>query len=91
MKYDYENSYLRDAKKLPESLREPLQNVILSVKEAKTLKGIPNLKKLSGYKNVYRIRVGEYRIGLYVEEDTVVFTRILPRKEIYRFFRNQFI
>jgi mRNA interferase RelE/StbE len=85
MKYDYENSYLRDAKKLPESLREPLQNVILSVKD------VPNLKKLSGYKNVYRIRVGEYRIGLYVEEDTVVFTRILPRKEIYRFFRNQFI
>ena len=86
MKYDYENSYLRDAKKLPEFLREPLQNVIISVKEAQNLKDIPNLKKLSGYKNVYRIRVGEYRIGLYVEEDTIVFARILPRKEIYRFF-----
>ena len=86
MKYDYENSYLRDAKKLSESLREPLQNVILSVKEAKTLKDIPNLKKLSGYNNVYRIRIGDYRIGLYVEGDILIFARILPRKEIYRFF-----
>lgn len=86
MKYDYENSYLRDAKKLPESLREPLQNVILSVKEAKTLKDIPNLKKLSGYNNVYRIRIGDYRIGLYTEGDILIFARILPRKEIYRFF-----
>lgn len=86
MKYDYENSYLRDAKKLPESLREPLQNVILSVKEAKTLKDIPNLKKLSGYNNVYRIRIGDYRIGLYIEGDILIFARILPRKEIYRFF-----
>lgn len=86
MKYDYENSYLRDAKKLPESLREPIQNVILSVKEAKTLKDIPKLKKLSGYNNVYRIRIGDYRIGLYVEGDILIFARILPRKEIYRFF-----
>jgi mRNA interferase RelE/StbE len=86
MKYDYENSYLRDAKKLPASLREPLQNVILSVKEAKTLKDIPNLKKLSGYNNVDRIRIGDYRIGLYVEGDILIFARILPRKEIYRFF-----
>ncbi|MCP1381500.1 type II toxin-antitoxin system RelE/ParE family toxin [Runella sp. CRIBMP] len=86
MKYDYENAYLRDAKKLPEALRLLLQDVVLSVREAKTLQNIPNLKKLSGYKNAYRIRIGEYRIGLYLEGDVLVFARILPRKEIYRFF-----
>ncbi|RDB02649.1 type II toxin-antitoxin system RelE family toxin [Runella aurantiaca] len=86
MKYDYENAYLRDAQKLPEALRLLLQEVVLSVREAKTLQNIPNLKKLSGYKNAYRIRIGDYRIGLYFEGDVLVFARILPRKEIYRFF-----
>jgi mRNA interferase RelE/StbE len=62
MKYDYESAYLRDAKKLPDSVRLLLQDVVLSVREAKTLQNIPNLKKLSGYKNAYRIRIGEYRI-----------------------------
>lgn len=49
MKYDYENAYLWDAKKLPDSVRLLLQEVIFSVREAKILQNIPNLKKLSGY------------------------------------------
>ena len=89
MKYDYENSYLRDAKKAARIFERTSSKCHYfgeRSSEPQNLKDIPNLKKLSGYKNVYRIRVGEYRIGLYVEEDTIVFARILPRKEIYRFF-----
>lgn len=86
MNYEYENAYLRDAKKLPDSVIPLLQNVVFSIREAKSLQDIPNLKKLSGYKKAYRIRIGEYRIGLFVEGETLVFARILPRKEIYRFF-----
>lgn len=36
--------------------------------------------------NYYRIRVGEYRIGMAVNENTVIFVRVLNRKEIYRYF-----
>jgi len=34
----------------------------------------------------YRIRLGDYRIGLVVNEQTVVFVRFLHRREIYRYF-----
>jgi mRNA interferase RelE/StbE len=34
----------------------------------------------------YSIRIGDYRIGLALEKDTLVFVRCLHRKEIYRFF-----
>lgn len=36
--------------------------------------------------NYYRIRVGEYRIGMAVNENTAIFVRVLNRKEIYRYF-----
>ena len=34
---------------------------------------ITNLKKLQGYENAYRIRVGDYRIGLIFDGQTVLF------------------
>ncbi len=47
---------------------------------------IPNLKKMKGYKNAYRIRFGEYRIGLLFENNNIKLSRVMNRKEIYRYF-----
>ncbi len=63
-----------------------IEEIILEVKKASNLAQINNLKKLSGYQNSYRIRVGDYRIGLYVNKSTIEFARFLNRKEIYRYF-----
>jgi len=34
----------------------------------------------------FPFRVGDYRIGVIVEDDTMVFVRCLHRREIYRYF-----
>jgi len=47
---------------------------------------VSNLTKLSGSSGFYRIRVGDYRIGIAVEEDEVEFVRCLHRRDIYRYF-----
>lgn len=47
---------------------------------------IANLKKMVGTANFYRIRIGDYRIGIVVEEETVEFVRCLPRRDLYRHF-----
>ncbi|MBX6423476.1 type II toxin-antitoxin system RelE/ParE family toxin [Thermosulfurimonas sp. F29] len=44
------------------------------------------MKKLKGYKDFYRIRIGDYRIGLQIKENKIIFVRFLHRKEIYRCF-----
>ncbi len=36
--------------------------------------------------NYYRIRVGNYRIGLVLDEAEISFVRVLHRKEMYRYF-----
>ncbi len=48
---------------------------------------IEHLKKMEGFKNYYRIKQGDYRIGIKIEDDMVVFMRVLHRKDVYREFR----
>ncbi len=55
-------------------------------KEAEALAEINNLKKMQGYDSFYRIRLGEYRLGIEVFESEIIFVRFLHRKDIYKFF-----
>ena len=41
---------------------------------------------MSGPGNFYRIRVGDYRVGMVVEGNQVEFVRCLSRRDLYRFF-----
>ena len=50
------------------------------------LSQIPNLGKLKGYRNYYKIRFGDYRVGLRYEDDTLIFERVLHRKDIYKYY-----
>ena len=50
------------------------------------MRDIKNFKKLKGYKNAYRIKIGDYRIGVFIENKIVEFARVVHRKDIYRVF-----
>ena len=43
-------------------------------------------KKLKGYKSYYRIKIGDYRIGVEIENDVIDFILISHRKNIYNLF-----
>lgn len=87
MKVEFLAKFNRDLGKIHlKSVRKSLLNVILVVESAKDLSQIPNLKKLQGFRSAYRIRIGDYRLGLFIEKDVVQFARILHRKEIYKLF-----
>ncbi len=68
------------------SLLARLQAVVQSVEQAETLSALPNVTRLQGGDSFYRIRVGDYRIGIVLEAETVAFVRCLNRREIYRYF-----
>ena len=68
------------------SLKKSLAEIIDQVKASNSISKIPNLKKLKGFRSAYRIRMGEYRIGIFIEGNHIEFARILHRKEIYRYF-----
>lgn len=60
--------------------------VIDNVEKAKSPWEIPSLKKLKGHKSAYRIRSGNYRIGVFIENNEVIFAAIGNRKDIYKKF-----
>lgn len=60
--------------------------LIEKLEETADVLDISNLKKLKGYKNAYRIRVRDYRVGIFIDEGTVQFARVKHRKDIYKIF-----
>jgi len=83
----FKASFASDLRALNDkSLLERIRSLIAQVESAESLTEIPNLKKLRGGGAYYRARLGDYRVGLAVEGDTIVFVRVLHRREVYRFF-----
>ena len=87
MNVAFRKSFAPDLKKIKDqALLERVRQVIDEVEAADELQEVSNLKKLSGTADCYRIRIGEFRIGIVVEGDSVEFVRCLPRRDLYRFF-----
>ena len=87
MKLFFEESFERDLRKMKEkSILKKVKEKLEEIKGVNNCQQIKNLKKLRGYKTFYRIRIGNYRIGLEIVENNLIFTRFLHRKEIYKYF-----
>lgn len=63
-----------------------LLRVITALEQAENIHDIPNLKKLKGHRFAYRIRIENYRMGLYIVKNEVELSTIAHRKDIYKKF-----
>ena len=87
MNFEFEKAFVRDFKKLRnKELANAIIEAIKQVSQASAINEVANLKKLSGYKSAFRIRIGDYRIGVINENDTVTFVAFAHRKDIYKRF-----
>jgi mRNA-degrading endonuclease RelE of RelBE toxin-antitoxin system len=84
----YLPSFLKDIKALKSTpYYEPIRALAFEeIPKIQNVAEITNLKKLKGYENAYRIRIGDYRIGIIYDGEIVIFQRVLHRKNIYRYF-----
>ncbi|RQD65509.1 MAG: type II toxin-antitoxin system mRNA interferase toxin, RelE/StbE family [Desulfonatronovibrio sp. MSAO_Bac4] len=87
MKVTFRASFHRDLKKVKDKdILQKVKEHIYSAEEASSLAEIAQIKKISGSRGYYRIRIHEYRIGVFVSGDEIEFVRCLHRREVYRFF-----
>lgn len=63
-----------------------IDEVIEEAVAAASINDMKNVKKMKGASNAFRIRVGRFRIGVFVEGDIIEFACCLPRKDMYRYF-----
>lgn len=84
----YKKSFLKDLAKLPKRNREQIESLVFE--EIPKLDNVftkLDMKKMKGYQDYYRIRVGDYRIGCKVEQKSqIIFYRVKSRGDIYKLF-----
>ena len=79
-------SFEKLLKLVPKNIRESAIEVLEALEKAKNVTEIKDLKKLSGYTNYYRIRIGNYRMGLQIINPKIIVVTILHRGTIYKIF-----
>jgi mRNA interferase RelE/StbE len=87
MKTAFKESFLKAILKIKDhKLKSEIAAVISFTETAEDFRKIPNLKKLHGQGKYYRIKVGDYRIGLKLVDDVLYFVDLAHRKDIYKHF-----
>ena len=88
MKIEFDKSFEKSLSHIhnPGILRR-LKRIILQIENSQSRSELTSVKKLSGFSSYYRIKIGDYRIGLEIIHNSIVrFIIIAHRKDIYRIF-----
>lgn len=85
---EYTKRFLKDLAALPSETQARIEPIVFEELECENPFGLGYLQKMKGYVDKYKIRVGDYRIGITIEKETqlLICERLAHRKEIYRFF-----
>lgn len=88
MTVEFDKSFLKSLEKIRDQQLFPkIRKLIEEAEKAPDLKSLKQVKKLTGFKSYYRIRLGDYRLGFEeIDPNTIRFIIILHRKAFYRKF-----
>jgi mRNA interferase RelE/StbE len=88
LKVLYAKAFLKDLEAVSPNtgVKKRLSKLIEILMATDTLDAIRNIKKIEGYDCYYRLRIGDYRLGLKISDNTVELIRFLHRRDIYRRF-----
>ena len=83
----YHKKFLKDLANIPSRQRKEIEHFVFKIlPKSNSIAELNKFEKLTGYKNYFKARFGNYRLGIYSEDNLVELKRLLHRKEIYRYF-----
>ncbi|MEI7979549.1 MAG: type II toxin-antitoxin system RelE/ParE family toxin [Bacteroidota bacterium] len=85
---EFDKSFEKSLIKVKEkALFNKIESLIETIEKAEKISEIKNVKKLTGFKNYYRIRIGDFRLGFEkINDNTIRFITVARRKDIYSIF-----
>ena len=87
MKIEVLKSFEKDIAKVNDrELSLNILAIIKSIENCTKPAEITNLKKITGHKHYYRIKLRTYRLGLRIEKDVIILIRLMDRIDIYKYF-----
>ena len=88
MNVEFDKSFEKWLSKISDkALLGKIEKVIIQLEAVQSLDQISNVKKLTGYKNYFRVQIGTHRLGFeLVKKSTIRLIIIADRKDIYKKF-----
>ena len=87
MYIEVRRSFTHDLNRIrDDSLRARVQDKISEMEAANSLSDVTGVESVRLARRGYRIRIGRYRMGIFVRGDQVTLVRFQHRSEIYRNF-----
>jgi mRNA interferase RelE/StbE len=84
----YTKRFLKELADLPDKLRTRVEMIVFQELETDNPFALGYIEKMTGYSDKYKIRVGEYRVGVTMDTkaNTITCQRVANRKDIYKVF-----
>jgi mRNA interferase RelE/StbE len=85
---EYTRKFLKELAALPDEIQSRIEPIVFEDLAAIAPFELGYLEKMKGYSDKYKIRVGDYRIGITLDKKSyiIICERIAHRREIYRVF-----
>ena len=87
MNLDPSPAFNRDLRRIRDrDLQRRITRKIQELESASSISEVSGIRSMRGWEHHYRIRIGDYRMGLAVDGNVVTLLRFLHRRDIYRHF-----
>jgi mRNA interferase RelE/StbE len=85
---EYKKQFLKELSKLPADIQSKAEKIVFEDLACDNPFILGYIEQMKGYADKYKIRLGQYRIGITADKETklIVCSRVAHRKDIYRFF-----
>ncbi|MBD2502025.1 type II toxin-antitoxin system RelE family toxin [Anabaena azotica] len=87
-KVEYTKKFLKELADLPQDMQARIESIVFQELESENPFDLGYLQKMKGYDDKYKIRIGNYRVGISVDKETktLICQRVAHRKDIYKTF-----
>ncbi len=84
----FDKSFLKSLHKINDNIAlKRIEQTILKAEKVNSLNQLRGVKKLNGFSNLFRIKIGDYRIGFeLINSNEILLIMVLHRKDIYKKF-----
>ncbi len=87
MNVKYRKRFLKELAVIPSGIRREIEKFVFEdLPRIRSLSESGRVERMKGYPSYFKVRFGDYRIGIKARKDTVILERALHRKDIYRYF-----
>ncbi|WP_304066225.1 type II toxin-antitoxin system RelE family toxin [Pedobacter glucosidilyticus] len=87
MEIVFNKKFLKDLASISSKQRVKIESYVFKdYSNAEDILNSGKLEKLKDYSQFYKIRIGDYRLGIKIEGNIFSYERVLHRKEVYKYF-----